>query len=198
LHTRPQRTATEDSTVRCGAFHSQHLALDGRSAACARTIGVVRATTSGAHGDLDNQIHQGGVPMKSTVMRVVALVLAVAMGPAFAQDSRTPNVSVQNRVISVSEDPINLDRSNVNSQGRWQITWVLTDSKAYRFSPRIGIDIKGDKPDDLRCNRQANGARYVCSFKPKSGKFSYKYDVNIDPQPSGQRITLDPRIITNF
>lgn len=133
------------------------------------------------------------------IVRVIALVLAVAVGPAFAQaDSRRPNVSVQDRVISVSEDPINLDRSNVNSQGRWQITWVLTDSKAYRFSPRIGIDIKGDKPDDLRCNRQANGARYVCSFKPKSGKFSYKYDVNIDPQPSGQRITLDPRINTNF
>jgi hypothetical protein len=136
--------------------------------------------------------------MKHAVVWATALGLAMATGAALAQDSRTPNVSVANRVISVSEDPINLTRSNVNSKGRWQITWVLTNPKAHRFSRDIGINIIGDKPDDLRCNRQANGERYVCSFKPKSGSFSYKYDINVDPQDGGERITLDPIINASF
>ncbi len=136
--------------------------------------------------------------MKINAVSAIALVLAIAAGPVFAQDSKTPNVTVANRVISVSEDPINLDKSHVNSNGRWQITWVLADPKAYKFSDNIGIDIKGDKPDDLRCNRQANGARYTCSFKPKSGQFRYKYDINVDPQAGGARITLDPVINTSF
>ncbi len=136
--------------------------------------------------------------MRQVTARALALVLALLAGPAFAQDSKTPNVTVTNRVISVSEEPINLNRSNVNSNGRWQITWVLADPKAYSFSDNIGINIRGDKPDDLRCNRLANGARFTCSFKPKNGKFSYKYDVNIDPAGGGGRITLDPTINTDF
>jgi hypothetical protein len=136
--------------------------------------------------------------MKNTAVAAIGLVLAIVAGPVLAQDSKTPNVSVANRVISVSEDPISLNKSNVNSNGRWQITWVLADSSAYKFSDNVGIDIKGDKPDDLRCNRQANGARYTCSFKPKSGQFNYKYDINIDPQGGGGRITLDPVINTSF
>jgi hypothetical protein len=147
--------------------------------------------------DLDNQINKGGVPMKRTIY-LVALMLAMLAGNALAQDSKTPNVTVANRVISVSEEPIRLNAANVNSNGMWQITWVLADPKAYKFSENIGIDIKDPKPDNLDCNRIANGARYVCKFKPKKGTFNYKYDINVDPQDGSPRITLDPNINTTF
>ncbi len=129
-------------------------------------------------------------------IRIAGFMLALAAGTAFAQDSKTPNVTVADGVISVSEDPIRLNAANVNSNGMWQITWVLADPKRYKFVDGIGINIPGTKPDNLECRSLANGARYMCKFKPKKGNFEYKYDINLESD--GQRITLDPAISTNF
>jgi hypothetical protein len=132
---------------------------------------------------------------------VLTVVLLAGSAAAQAQDPGKVNVFVENGKIRVDQDPIQLKRTHV-SNGRWQVSWTLADPKGYRFSDKVGIEIlearedhKG--PDDLRCNREANGARFVCSFKPRAGQFNHKYNISVDATGGG-RILLDPTINTNF
>lgn len=131
---------------------------------------------------------------------VAAITCLGGLPTAQAQSHNQPNVIVEDGNIRVYPDPIRLRRNQVIN-GRWQVLWVLARSDDYRFTDD-GIVVHpavedGRLPDDLRCFALSNGVRFVCSFKPRSGAFSYKYDVNLRDK-AGARVSVDPIINTDF
>lgn len=140
------------------------------------------------------------LPIARAAAAAVLAALLGGHGAAHAQSPNQPNVTVANGVITVDQDPIRLRRAQV-SNGRWQVTWALPSASGYRFTDD-GINVMPARedsrlPDDLRCNRLASGLRFACSFKPRTGSFNYKYDINV-VDAAGGRISLDPVINTNF
>ena len=140
------------------------------------------------------------LPIARAVAAAALAALLGGHGAAVAQNPNEPNVTVVNGTITVDQDPIRLRAGQV-SNGRWQVSWMLARSGDYRFADD-GIKVMpatedGRLPDDLKCNRLANGVRFACSFKPRSGTFNYKYDINVVDK-AGARTSLDPVINTNF
>jgi hypothetical protein len=116
--------------------------------------------------------------------------VAFAQG-ALAQGNseRTVKVSVNNGVIAVSPDPANM------SKGHNKIVWSLATA-GYTFA-NDGIVIEGNGKEYGDCGKQGSSTTvYVCKKLVHVNLKQYKYDVNL-VNASGQRVSLDPRIIND-
>lgn len=124
-----------------------------------------------------------------------------------------PNVFVVDRkYLVVDQEPIRLDKGHVGQDGRVTISWALAARTPYAFAPNIGISFvnpapeprlskKIDRPDETICKADGElGKIYVCSFKPKAGKATYKYTVHVVNKENPREVIepLDPYVETNI
>lgn len=119
-----------------------------------------------------------------------------------------PNVFVVGRkYLVVDQEPISINKSHVDADGRVTIAWALPAGTPYAFvadkgivivrvtsKDRVAAKVTGTPPP---CVRSPQGKVVACTLVVPSGSV-FKYTINVE-NPRGEKIEpLDPYIEGNY
>jgi len=132
-----------------------------------------------------------------------------------------PNVFVVDRkYLVVDQEPIRLNKSHVDANGRVTIAWALPAGTPFAFvadkgivivavpqtdratskdrvAPKDGARTPGTPP---KCERSPQGKVVACTFVLSPGRSVFKYTINVENRESPREVVepLDPFIESNY